>query len=196
VTGTQTLTLSDRPELRLDPTTLISTGALAGVSGAQVFSVEAAATWGPLYLQGEYFWFNVDRRNNPVPLSSVKFEGGYAQAAFALTGETRKYNPASASYGYLVPAHPFSLDGSGWGAWEIAGRVSMMDLNDQLGIANGVAGGRQLVYTVALNWYVNRNVRFMLDYLHGDVARQLTPTNFTDAGSKFNAVAMRTQVAF
>jgi phosphate-selective porin OprO/OprP len=196
VTGAQTLTLSDRPELRLDPTTLISTGALAGVSGAQVYSVEAAATWGPLYLQGEYFWFNVDRRNLVVPLSSVKFEGGYAQAAFALTGETRKYNPATASYGYLVPKDPFSLNGSGWGAWEIAGRVSMMDLNDQLGIANGVAGGRQLVYTVALNWYVNRNVRFMLDYLHGDVARQLTPTNFTDAGSKFNAVAMRTQVAF
>ena len=169
---------------------------LAGVSGAQVYSVEAAATWGPLYLQGEYFWFDVDRRNNPLPLSSVKFEGGYAQAAFALTGETRKYNPASASYGYLVPKNPFSLDGSGWGAWEIAGRVSMMDLNDQLGLANGIAGGRQLVYTVALNWYVNRNVRFMFNYLHGDVARQLTATNFTDAGSKFDAFAMRTQVAF
>jgi phosphate-selective porin OprO and OprP len=196
VTGAQTLTLSDRPELRLDPTTLITTGALAGVSGAQVYSVEAAATWGPLYLQGEYFWFNVDRRNLPVPLTSVKFEGGYAQAAFALTGETRKYNPAAASYLGLVPKHPFSLDGSGWGAWEIGGRVSMMDLNDQLGLANGVAGGRQLVYTVALNWYLNRNVRFMFDYLHGDVAKQLSPTNFTDAGSKFNAFAMRSQVAF
>jgi phosphate-selective porin OprO/OprP len=34
VTGAQTLTLSDRPELRIDPTTLISTGALTGVSGA------------------------------------------------------------------------------------------------------------------------------------------------------------------
>jgi hypothetical protein len=96
----------------------------------------------------------------------------------------------------LVPSHPFSLDGGGWGAWEIGGRVSMIDLNDQLGLVNGVAGGRQLVYTVALNWCVNRNVRFMLDYLHGDVARQLSPINFTDAGSKFNAFAMRTQVTF
>jgi phosphate-selective porin OprO/OprP len=34
VTGAQTLTLSDRPELRIDPTTLISTEALTGVSGA------------------------------------------------------------------------------------------------------------------------------------------------------------------
>src|SRR4030095_15528327 len=98
VTGAQTLTLSDRPELRLDPTTLITTGALAGVSGAQVYSVEAAATWGPLYLQGEYFWFNVDRRNLPGPLTSGQFERAYAQGAFALTGETRKYNPATASY--------------------------------------------------------------------------------------------------
>jgi phosphate-selective porin OprO and OprP len=196
VTGAQTLTLSDRPELRLDPTTLITTGALAGVSGAQVYSVEAAATYGPLYLQGEYFWYNVDRGNNPVPLSSVKFEGGYAQAAWVLTGETRKYNPASASYLGIVPKNPFALDGSGWGAWEIGGRVSMIDLNDQLAMANGVAGGKQLVYTVALNWYVNRNVRFMFDFLHGDVARTVSATNLTDAGSKFNAFAMRTQVAF
>jgi phosphate-selective porin OprO and OprP len=42
IAGTQTLTLSDRPEVRIDPTTLVSTGAIAGVSGAQVYSVEAA----------------------------------------------------------------------------------------------------------------------------------------------------------
>jgi phosphate-selective porin OprO/OprP len=95
-----------------------------------------------------------------------------------------------------VPNNPFALTGQDWGAWEIGGRVSMMNLNDQLGAANGVAGGKQLVYTVALNWYVNRNVRFMFDFLHGDVAKQLNPTNVSDIGSKFNAFAMRTQVAF
>ena len=35
-----------------------------------------------------------------------------------------------------------------------------------------------------------------IDYLHGNVARQVNPTNFGDAGSKFDAFAMRTQVAF
>ena len=44
IANTQTLTLSDRPELRIDPTTLISTSAIAGVSGAQVYSAEAAGT--------------------------------------------------------------------------------------------------------------------------------------------------------
>jgi phosphate-selective porin OprO/OprP len=196
ITGAQTLTLNDRPELRIDPTSLITTGALAGVSGAQVYSGEAAGTYGPLFFQGEYFWYNVDRGNNVVPLPSVQFDGGYAEVAYALTGETRKYNPSAAAYGGIVPANPLSFTENGWGAWEIAGRVSTMNLNDQLATANGVAGGRQTIYTAALNWYVNRNVRFMFDYLHGDIAKQISPTNFGDAGSKFNAFAMRTQVAF
>jgi phosphate-selective porin OprO and OprP len=196
ITGAQTLTLSDRPELRIDPTTLITTGALAGVSGAQVYSGEVAGTYGPLFAQGEYFWYNVDRGNSIVPLSSVKFDGGYGEVAYALTGETRKYNSAAASYGGILPSHPLSLTENGWGAWEIAARVSTMNLNDQLATANGVAGGRQTVYTAALNWYVNGNVRFMFDYLYGDIAKQISPTNTGDAGSKFNAFAMRTQVAF
>jgi phosphate-selective porin OprO/OprP len=126
----------------------------------------------------------------------VKFDGGYAQAAYVLTGEHHKYLPESASYDGITPANPFSLAGGGWGAWEIAGRVSTVNLNDQLATANGVAGGRQTVYTAALNWYVNGNVRFMFDYLHGTVAKQISATNPGDAGSRFDALAMRTQVQF
>jgi phosphate-selective porin OprO/OprP len=196
ITGAQTLTLSDRPEVRLDPTSLISTGALAGVSGAQVYSVEAAGTYGPLFAQGEYFWYDVERNNSPVSLTSVKFDGGYAEVSYVLTGESRKYNPDSASYGGIVPLNPFSPTAGGRGAWEIAGRISTMNLNDQLAIANGVAGGRQTIYTAALNWYVNGNVRFMFDYLHGTVAKQISAINPGDAGSRFDALAMRTQVAF
>ena len=200
IAGSQTLTLSDRPELRIDPTTLISTGAIANASAAQVYSLEAAGNYGPLFFQGEYFWFNVERNAAtglpPIGAPNLKFDGGYAQASYVLTGESHPYNAASASYGGIVPANPFSLTGGSWGAWEIAGRYSMIDLNDRVGSAIGVAGGRQTVYTMALNWYINRNVRLMFDYLHGDVVKQISPTNVGDAGAKFDAVAMRTQVAF
>ena len=200
ITNAQTVTFTDRPELRIDPTQLISTGAIANVSAAQVYGVEAAGAYGPLFFQGEYYWFNVERNAAtglpPFGAPNLKFEGGYAQASFVLTGETHKYNPAAAAYYGVVPEHPFSLADGGWGAWEIAGRVSTIDLNDQLGTATGIAGGRQTIYTAGLNWYVNRNVRFMFDYLHGNVARQVSPTNTTDAGSRFDAFAMRTQVAF
>src|SRR5579871_170821 len=191
-----TLTLSDRPELRIDPTVIITTDAMSGVSSAQVYSAEAAATYGPLFFQGEYFWYDV-ARNNVVPsVPSLQFQGGYAQASLVLTGETHHYIPAIAAYGGITPANPFSPWGGGWGAWEIAARVSTMNLNDQLGTTNGVAGGQQTVYTAGLNWYVNTNVRFMFDYLHGNIAKQISPTNSGDAGAKFDAFAMRTQVAF
>jgi phosphate-selective porin OprO/OprP len=195
ITAAQTLTLSDRPELRIDPTAIVSTGALAGVTGAQVYSAEAAGTYGPLFFQGEYYWYNVDRGAIPG-LPSVKFNGGYAEASYVLTGETRSYNSSMAAYNGIRPFNPVSLAGGGWGAWEIAGRVSTIDLNDQLATANGVAGGRQTIYTAGLNWYVNNNVRFMLNYLHGDITKQLSPTNTTDTGAKFDALAMRTQIAF
>jgi phosphate-selective porin OprO/OprP len=113
-----------------------------------------------------------------------------------LTGETHPYLPVSAAYGGIIPANPFSLWGGGWGAWEIAGRFSTMNLNDQLGTTNGVAGGRQTIYTAGLNWYVNANVRFMFDYQHGNITKQISSTNSGDAGAKFEAFAMRTQVAF
>ena len=200
INGAQTLTLNDRPELRIDPTSLISTGAIANVSSAQVYSVEAAGTYGPLFVQGEYFWFNIQRDANtglpPIGAPDLKFQGGYGQVGYVLTGESHPYNAAAAAYGGIKPARPFDLSGGGWGAWEIAARYSTMDLNNLIGTTTGVAGGRQNVITVGLNWYANNNVRLMFDYLHGDISKQVSPTNFGDAGSKFDAFAMRTQVAF
>jgi phosphate-selective porin OprO/OprP len=200
VTGAYTLTLSDRPELRIDPTTLITTGAIANVAGAQVYNVEAAATYGPLFLQGEYFWYNIQRDAAtglpPFGAPNLDFQGGYAQASYVLTGETHKYDTSRAGYFGVVPDHPFSLESGGIGAWEIGGRISTVNLNDQLGTAAGIAGGRQTIFTAALNWYVSSNIRFMFDYLHGTVDKQVSSTVPTDAGAKFDALAMRTQVAF
>jgi phosphate-selective porin OprO/OprP len=200
ITNARALTLSDRPELRIDPTTIASTGSIQNVKGAQVYSVEAAATWGPLFFQGEYFWFNVDRGTNAIagPTGpSLKFSGGYAEASWTITGETRAYNQGAGAYAGVVPKDPFSLATGGWGAWEIAARYSVIDLNDRIGFADGIVGGKQQIFTAGLNWYVNRNVRFMLNYLHGDIDKQKAPTGtFVDVGAKFDAVAMRTQVAF
>src|SRR5216683_1639272 len=68
--------------------------------------------------------------------------------------------------------------------------------NDKLATANGVAGRKQTVHTAGLNWYVNRNVRFMFNYLHGDIAKQVSATNVGDVGAKFDAFAVRTHIAF
>ena len=192
-TGVPSLTLSDRPELRIDPTAIVTTGAIANAAAAQVYSAEAAAGGGPLFFQGEYLHFNIDRA---LGLPRLEFAGWYAQASWTLTGEGRVYNPATGSYGTIIPTHPFALATGNWGAWEIAGRYSVIDLNDRLGFKDGIAGGDQTVYTAGLNWYVNRNVRVMFNYLHGTIGKQLSGVVPTNTGAKFDAVAMRAQVAF
>src|SRR5262249_34044063 len=127
---------------------------------------------------------------------SLKFNGGYIEAAWSLTGEQRTYNAGAAAYNGIIPNNPVSIAGYGWGAWELAGRYSVVDLNDQIGTATGVAGGKQTIYTAGLNWYVNRNVKFMFNYLHGTIDKQASAVVTTDTGAKFDAGAMRMQVAF
>jgi hypothetical protein len=76
------------------------------------------------------------------------------------------------------------------------GAIDAFDLNDQLGTATGIAGGRQTIFTGGLNWYVNQNIRFMFNYQHGNIDKQVSATSPADAGAKFDALAMRTQIAF
>jgi phosphate-selective porin OprO/OprP len=199
--GTNTLTLSDRPELRIDPTAILSTGSMTNIAHAQVYSGEAAAGYGSLFAQAEYFSYNVERL---IGLPSVHFTGWYAEGSWTITGESRKYNPAAGSYLGIVPMNPFSLSKGGWGAWEIAARYSTVNLNDLFtpGISttatNGVAGGVQSIYTAGLNWYPNRNVRLEINYLYGTIDKfnGSTAPLGADIGAKFNALATRVQVAF
>jgi phosphate-selective porin OprO/OprP len=214
VGGIRTITLSDRPEIRIDPTAILSTGALGTaanpVTGAAVYGVELAGGYDSFYAQGEYYHVDVDRSH----LSSNGFEGGYIQASWTFTGEHRKYIPAAGAYSGIIPDHPFSpwSNDYGWGAFELAGRFSTINLNDNFvsGVApkpgtNPVGGGRQNIYQVGLNWYPNANMRFMLDYLHGTIDKAFstaagggvagTPLG-TQVGGNLDALILRSQFAF
>ncbi len=208
VSGVRAITLSDRPELRIDTTSILSTsqiGTVANpVTGASVYGAEFAGGFGPLFGQAEYFHYNIARAGAP----DLNFDGGYAQASYTITGEHRKYVPTTGAYSGIVPAHPFSLSGGSWGAWELAARYSIVDLNDLFtpGVATsttkGVAGGEQQVVTLGINWYVNSNIRFMLNYLHGFVDKQQGASGVSGSslgsgiGGNFDAIALRTQVAW
>lgn len=216
-TSVKQVTLSDRPELRIDPTAFASTGAIGSaahpVHGATVLSGEAAAQYDNFYAQGEYFDYSVNR----VGLTNANFWGAYAQAAWTLTGEHRSYNPSTASYSSITPAAPFSLKDGTWGAWEIAIRYSYANLVDQydptVAIASqpmAVNGGKQSDITVGVNWYVNNYMRMMFNYVHSDyskaagaaVAASTSPfvapaiAVGSPVGMKMDAIALRTQIAW
>jgi phosphate-selective porin OprO/OprP len=202
VNGVPTLTLSDRPELRIDPTVVLNTGSLLEVTNAEVYGAELAAAYENLFFQSEYYHYIIERN----ALAKLNFDGGYAEASWVLTGEPHVYIPATGAYAGILPDHPMSFTGDGWGAFEVAARYSVVDLNDRFtpGVAaattQGVAGGKQTVYTLGLNWYVDTYVRLSLNYLHGIIDKQsgsvTTGPLGIGTGLKFDAVAARWQVAF
>ncbi len=184
--GVHDLRMRERIEVRIDPTRVLDTGALANVDSALVLSAEAAATVGSFHAQGEYFDYSISR----FALPDLHFKGGYVQAGYILTGEKRKYSSSSGSLGGVNPANPFFWDMTGsTGAWEFAARYSYVDLND-----SAVFGGTQENITVGLNWYLNENMRMMFNWIHGTV--QKTNLAGADRGAKYDAFAMRTQFAF
>lgn len=202
--GKTSFTFSERPELRIDPTNSITTGAI-NASHAGHYGAEFAGAWKSLWIDGEVDAITVDQiKANPaqtIPAPDLSFSGYYAEVGYFLTGEQRPYSTAKGAWTTVRPANPFSLSGSGWGAFEIAGRYSFADLNSGTPSQGGVFGGKQSIYQIGLNWYPVTNVRFLLNYLIAGVDRKASPgapagqvTGMTNLGNSFQAVVLRTQV--
>ena len=198
----QTLTIQDRPELRIDTNRLVSTGALSA-SGAYSYGPEVGFRWRNFMVQGEYIRIGVDRANSrgTAPVPSLGFDGGYVEGSWVITGEPRKYNTSEAAFNSPKVARPFSLKDGGYGAFEAVARYSHLNLNDKVtrglaaSVTGGVFGGEQTVYSVGLNWYPNDVLRLMLDYDIVNVDR-LDASGRTQIGRREQAVAVRAQAAF
>jgi phosphate-selective porin OprO/OprP len=220
--GAQTLNFQERPEIRVDGTRLISTGGMAAKTG-DMFAVDAEGNFENFYFEGEYASFTADRQcgalnatNNPVCTSSTavldhpNFHGWTLGASWILTGETKTYQAnaiaeTQAGFQAPVPSRPFSLAGDSWGTWELAARYSDTDLNwhtTQGALTNltgtsqlaGVLGGEQRVIALGVNWYLNRNVRLMMDDNIVTVKKGTAAIPNRD-GQSMNIVGVRLQFA-
>jgi phosphate-selective porin OprO/OprP len=194
--------LRDRPELRLDGTRLVDTGAIDS-RHTTVFGLEGSFQTGPFVIESEWFRYKIDRRiTTAVVPPDPHFTGWYVQGSWVLTGEQRVYNPIEARWDAPKLNYSFNPEAGTWGAFELAARYSDLDLNYREGAlgttpaaaVGAVRGGEQKIYTVGLNWYLNPSMRVMLDYQHVDIDR-LGATGL-QTGQEYNAVAARGQVNF
>ncbi len=172
--------LLSTPEIDVDDTPLIDTGEIdAEHSG--VIGLEFAAQRKNLYLQAEAFWFGMQRHGEEP--GDPNFAGFYVQGSWILTGEARRFDRSRAAFWFPTPNR--KLGAGGLGAWELALRYSVMDLNYRAGSPEefapegGVRGGRQEIWGAALLWYPRPRVRVMLNYLHVNVDR-LNPADLND----------------
>jgi phosphate-selective porin OprO/OprP len=187
------ISLSDRPELRVDNVTFLKTPTF-NAQGATAYGLEGAASWGPLMVEGENFWYNVDL----VPTAgktNPNFSGWYVEGSWVITGEPRKYNMANASYTRPSPDNP--VGSGGWGAFEVAGRYSDTDLEYHAGQADAVYGGKQQILSAGVNWYPIDALKVMFDYEMvslQDVGGLTKPG--TDDNGHFTDLSTRVQITF
>jgi phosphate-selective porin OprO/OprP len=181
---------SNGPEVAVDASKTVDTGNI-DAKGAREFGFETAGTYDRFYGQGGWFRYEIDRR---LALPNPHFSGWYAFAAYSLTGEQHPYDPTTATFRNIRPAKPLGTPG-GWGAWELAARYSDIDLdfNPFSTAANGgIAGGKQDVWTLGVNWYPNNAIKFQLNYDNIQVNHVNAPANDVSA----NAVVLRSQISF
>ncbi len=220
--GAQALNFQDRPQVRVDGTRLISTGNIAAKTG-DLYALDMGLNWQNFFIGGEWAQFSADRQcgtlsvtNNPVCINSAAvidrptFGGWYLEGSWILTGETRSYAATSltnetAGWGMPVPSRPFALDADSWGAWELVARYSSTDLNwnpTQTALTNavgtsrlaGVLGGKEDIFEVGLNWYLNRNVKLQPHFSFISVKKGVAAILNRD-GQDLNVLMTRLQFA-
>ena len=152
------------PESSLAPR-FVGTGPIPS-DRVNLVGLEFVATHGPASIQAEWHQARVDlRETEDFPHSgTATLDGYYVYASYFLTGEHRTYNRQAGTFGRTIPRSNFRGEGHGGGAWEIAVRLSELDLSD-----DPVDGGRLRDWTVGVNWYLNPNMRLMWNYVRADL---------------------------
>ena len=165
-----------RPELRIDDDGIVvDTGRIEYIDSFHYTALELAGVYGPWSFQGELQRVGIDRDTPPAPdgatYPNLSFNGYYLLGSYFLTGESRNYYQRLGSFWRVAPHQEFDPWGSGgWGAFEVAARVSHIDLDDAVDdLVGGVRGGVSDNVSLALNWYFNPYVRLSLNYVHARV---------------------------
>jgi phosphate-selective porin OprO and OprP len=182
--ATDSMRFSSRPETNLPPSSLVAvdTGTIDDVENTQLLGLEAAGVYGPFSLQGEYVRADVNRE----AMSDAQFNGYYAEASYFLTGESRNYSAKSGKFDRVKPHWPLNIKEGNWGAWQVAARVSNLDLND-----GAIAGGEMKNLTLGLRWIPHANVAITGNYIKIDTDASAEVPN--DSPSVW---MLRTQVDF
>lgn len=175
--GGTKLSFSSRPEDYLFAKDLVNTGTLRNAADVGRLGLETIYQFGSYRVQAEYALTNVDGMHGQA---DRLFQAGYVEGAWVINGDGRPYRlvPDYGS-GYAVLQGVAVKDGQriskgGIGVFEIGARYSAISLRD-----DGTKGGVEQNVTAGINWYPDKNVKVMADYVRAHV----DPSATTVAGS-------------
>jgi phosphate-selective porin OprO/OprP len=114
---------------------------------------------GPLGLFGEYV-ISHQQVTRGSTLSKLKNDAWQVAASYVFTGQKVSYR------GVTLPK-PFEPEDSNWGAFELAARYNKLNVDKEaFPIFADLARSAQTAtaWAVGINWYLNKNARFTVDY--------------------------------
>lgn len=132
-------TVADGKQLRYSPQLYYSKGSF-GLLGEYILSSQA-----------------VKKGNSTADLKNKAWQ---VAASYVLTGE-------AASYKGVVPKNSFNPKEGKWGAFELVGRISQLDVDSKafpIYADAAQSANSAKAWGLGLNWYLSKNVKAMLDY--------------------------------
>ena len=117
--------------------------------------------WDALGLLGEYV-FSSQEIKNGTNSAAIRNDAWQVALSYLLTGE-------NASYKGITPKQQFDPRNGTWGAFELAARLSRLNIDDAAFTKKTFADITKSARTAraiggGVNWYLNRNVKAVLDY--------------------------------
>lgn len=147
-----TARLRARPESHQDSHRIINTDRITNIKSFSKLGLEAVYVNGRFSAQSEFIRQSLQRKLGP----DLSFGGYYVYASYFLTNDSRPYSSLEANFGAVSPTSPK-------GAWEIAARISNLDLSDR-----DIAGGEADIISLAVNYYMTSDLRFTANYILAD----------------------------
>lgn len=183
-----------RPEAR-STNRWINTEPIVGARWYEIAAAEFMLNVNSWQFVSEYQTTWVQRDNNTVGTGpDVNFHGAYAQLSYFLTGEFMPYNRKTSTISRVHPLENFffvptcdGCRGTGWGAWQIAARVSYLDLSDE-----DILGGDERNVTLGMNWYWTSHSKVQFNAIFGEIDQHAPVGGFTSGdfwivGTRFMA---------
>ena len=149
---------SSRNSTSINRKKFLDTDAIKGLDHELAYTVELAGHWKQLRYEGAYIARTayLDPEKTVIPkedLGPQTADGWYVQAGWLLFGGQQNYDAKGGKYTRINP-------GRSWGDVELCARYEVADFN----CSKYYAGGSAQAFTLGLNFYPTKNVKFVINY--------------------------------
>ena len=160
------------------------------------WGLEAAYVWGPWSIQSEYGQLKGEI-NELFVGDDPTYWGGYVEASWFITGETRPYK-----FGEFTRQKVLNpVFEGGHGAWQLVGRYDVLSLTDNAAtIINATPAttcttcGEQKTWQLGVNWWLNDHTRVMFNYGQSTIAGGFLAGNNRNDGADIKGAGTRLQI--